>query len=56
MRCWVVGAELYLQGMGTFPEWVEARPIEKADAEEWAALLAEAQEADRIRSTSTRRT
>jgi len=33
--------------MGTFPEWVEARPIEKTDAEEWAALLAEAQEVDR---------
>lgn len=33
--------------MGTFPEWVEARPIEKRDADEWAALLADAQEADR---------
>ncbi|NEA35632.1 GNAT family N-acetyltransferase [Streptomyces sp. SID13031] len=32
--------------MGTFPEWVEARPIEKTDASEWAALLNDVQVAD----------
>lgn len=32
--------------MATFPEWVEARPIETADAGEWAALLADVQKAD----------
>lgn len=32
--------------MATFPEWVEARPIEKSDAEEWARLLTDVQKAD----------
>jgi mycothiol synthase len=32
--------------MGTFPEWVEARPIEKTDVAEWAALLNDVQQAD----------
>ncbi|WBQ04927.1 GNAT family N-acetyltransferase [Kribbella sp. CA-293567] len=32
--------------MGTFPEWVQARPIEKTDTAEWAALLNDVQEAD----------
>jgi mycothiol synthase len=32
--------------MGTFPEWVEARPIEKSDAADWAALLDDVQRTD----------
>jgi mycothiol synthase len=32
--------------MGTFPEWVEARPIGKTDADEWAALLNDVQQTD----------
>ncbi|MFI5710847.1 GNAT family N-acetyltransferase [Kribbella sp. NPDC051620] len=32
--------------MGTFPEWVEARPIEKTDAGEWAALMNDVQVTD----------
>lgn len=32
--------------MATFPEWVEARPIEKSDAVEWARLLTDVQKAD----------
>lgn len=32
--------------MGTFPEWVEARPIEKTDADAWAALLSDVQVTD----------
>lgn len=40
---------LYLQDMGTFegwPDWVEARPIEKTDVDAWAALLADVQKVD----------
>ncbi|MEV8376867.1 GNAT family N-acetyltransferase [Kribbella sp. NPDC056861] len=32
--------------MGTFPEWVEARPIEKSDAADWAAVMNDVQQAD----------
>src|SRR5687768_16275326 len=32
--------------MATFPEWVEARPIEKSDTVEWARLLTDVQKTD----------
>jgi mycothiol synthase len=32
--------------MATFPDWVEARPIEKSDTVEWSKLLTDVQKAD----------